>query len=92
MSEKKKERCFFVAIAILFLDIFNDVGNAVASVDELTRYRFEFALVEKIAVNVADVGNTGFYTCTVAVAETALYMVLFVERGVNCGIFGKLSA
>ena len=60
MSEKKKERCFFVAIAILFLDIFNDVGNAVASVDELTRDRFEFALVEKIAVNVADVGNTGF--------------------------------
>jgi hypothetical protein len=92
MAEKEEKSGFFIAEAVLGLNVVNEIGYAVTSVNELTRDRLNFTFVENISVNVAYICNTGNDTGTVAVSETALYMVLFIEFGINGCFFSKLPA
>ena len=92
MAEKEKKGCFFIAIAVLSFNILHQIIDIVAPVNELTGDRLHLTLVEQITVNVADIGYTCDHTCTVAVAQTSLYVIFFVKLRIYNGIFHKFTA
>ena len=92
MTEEEEESSLLVAEAVLRLDICDEVVDIVAAVDELTGYRLTLALVHYIAVNVAYIGDAGNDAGTVAVAQTALDVIFFIEVRLYSGIIFKLLA
>ena len=92
MSEQKEEGSFLIAIAVLCFNIFNEVVDIISAVDELSGDRLTLAFIHEVAVNVAYIGDACHNACSVAVAETALDMIFFIEIGLYNGIIFKVLA
>ena len=87
MTEQKKERSFLITVSVLSFNILHQIVDAVSSVNKLTGDRLDLSLVEKVAVNIADIGNACNNACTVAVTQTSFYVVFFVQLWIYNGIF-----
>ncbi len=92
MTEQKQECCFLVAVAVFRFNIVHEVIDIVSAVDELTGDRLTLAFIHEVAVNVAYIGDACHNACSVAVAETALDMIFFIEIGLYNGIIFKVLA
>ena len=66
------------------------IGDLVAAVDQLAGDGLELALVEHIAVDIADFCNARDNAGAVRAAQSAVDLIFLVERGVKCGICTKL--